>query len=273
MAGRGLLDFVAWFGPDRVREQCLENCSVDGEAVVLELDGEQCGHRLRQRGEEGKRGGARGVASVGQVTYASLLNRLKLECDLGPAAGVVEVVGPGAAQPLPAELSVGAQCVVGLAVDVEQRQLPVGVGRLGQVVTRGPHGSRIVAREAVEEAPDSAEVPAGARPEAGIDQLCRGLARSPPHPPRRECVELGDDGDGIGRLDRVAAAIPGQGKANAGKECESQGCARTEPGERVSVSHRSPRLISMKGSCARLYATKDPFIAWSVLGVVVVEAG
>ena len=86
-----LLRVAARSRADGRDEQILEHVARSiGQPVVLELDGEQRGHRLGQRGEVGQRRGAGRGAAIRQPSYAVLLDRLDREGERRPVHRVVE---------------------------------------------------------------------------------------------------------------------------------------------------------------------------------------
>ena len=153
----------------------------------------------------GTRPGAR--ARVGQGPQPGLLRDLRPQRQLGPPP---RVLGPGAAQPLAAELAVRPQRRAVRGVEVEQVEAAGRQRRrLEQVVGGGPDRRRVVAAQPVQQAAHRAEVPAGADVDTGRDEGRRGLARRPPGPPRPQRREvrhhLDDPGAHAG-----AAAGPGE---------------------------------------------------------------
>ena len=90
--------------PEQPGQQRLDDRAVERQAVALELDGEQRRRRLRPGRQDRQRRRARSRPRVGQRPQQRLLRRLRLQRQLGPP---LRVLGPGAAQPLAAELAVG----------------------------------------------------------------------------------------------------------------------------------------------------------------------
>ena len=187
---------------------------------------------LAQRDEIGERSGPGGRATVGQRADRHLLALLQVEGELGPAPRAVEALGPRPAQPLAAEVAVGAQGVVALAVQVEQRE--AALGRVGgvQAGLGSPDRAGVVAAEAVQQAADGAEVPAGAGAHVGLDQRERGTAGRPPHPARRERLDRRDGRNGVGGGEGVRAARVRDGQAAPGRDGEGQRRTAADTGRR-----------------------------------------
>ncbi len=212
-AGGGLLGLAARARAHGGGQERVERGPVDRQAVELELDAQQSRHRLREcdEGRQRRRSGCR--STVGQRPHAVGLPLLEGQRQLGPAASVVQVCRPVAAQPLAAQVPVGAHGVgrVAVAGEVEQGELALRpVGRR-QAERRRPHRARVVAVEAVQQPADGAEVPARAGPGTGGHERQRGLPSRPPHPAGAVLgLDTGDLGVRRGRGDHRGPAVPGE---------------------------------------------------------------
>ena len=179
--GAGVV-LVPWAGPRGGEDELLQGRPVDRQALLLELDAQQRGGRLRVRRAHHprRRGGGE----------ALLLQRRRLQGQGRPRAQPLRGGEPAAADGLGAQVAVrpdggvGVAGVLGGAAD-EVEQVTTGVtGQAGGVEPPGvgPGERRVGVPAAPDEAVHLEDVPAAVDPDPGPYQRCCRVSGRPPDP-------------------------------------------------------------------------------------------
>ena len=178
---------------DEARDDPLGGGPVHREAVTFEFGAEDLRRRLRhRRAPSAVRSGEGPDVLGGFAPEGGVLSTLALDGELGPGDHPGGRIAPRPLRPVVAEVAVGADRFVRIAVVVLLvEEVDRGaVGEPGRVesVDGGPHVGRLAAPAAVDETVDGGQVPALRRADAELEEPSGRLLR-PPDPARSDAFD------------------------------------------------------------------------------------